>query len=647
MWSLPIAILGPELDRIPGDLGDARFGNYMLEHFHRYSTGAETSFWNAPYLYPRMDRSVQTDRLAGSAPFYDLFRRFGWRPESAFQLWMVMMFVLNFWAAWWALRGFGAATVPSACGAFLYAFGIHQIDVLGHPEIYARFAIPLALLGWWRVLQGGGLRWWILAIGATVLQFWCSMALGYFLVFGLVALIAAHMLVFRSLPWRARLQNKRTWAGALVTLGVGVLLLLPLHTVRVGTDEAPVELAMHRVPELRSHFITHPAALSWQNLRWSGGDELTEWWYHQHFMGAVAWAGVLLALALLVRYRVAPDHRPLFALLLAWSFTLLLCLRIGEVCTFVPVWRVLGSPYLSGVEQVVLVQAFFFALLFALAMTSLSRWRAGLLFASIALPLITVLDQQVRVAEIKRYDKHDAIKALRVIDHWIQVGRQPTAKAMAWCPVQPPLRVEEVYAHVQHAHLSAMLAAQQRGWPVVNAYVKFAPAAYVPYQYALSSYALAGWLDAAVSDKGPVQVVDNVGVPYDRADKQLLTTTSDGVVNITGVEGVLRTSRGPGGLEGCFTLIHLRDGRSVWLASNGRFVAADLSEGDGTLRADADIPGDFCSFVMVPVGDGSFCLLADNGRFVKANTDGVLQATADSLEQALALRVAALPSGVQ
>ncbi len=598
MWSLPIAILGPELDRIPGDLGDARFGNYMLEHFHRYSTGAEPSFWNAPYLYPRTNSSVQTDRLAGSAPFYDLFRRFGWRPESAFQLWMVMMFVLNFWAAWWALRGFGAASVPSACGAFLYAFGIHQIDVLGHPEIYARFAIPLALLGWWRVLQGGGLRWWILAIGATVLQFWCSMALGYFLVFGLVALIAAHMLVFRSLPWRARLQNKRAWAGALVTLGVGVLLLLPLHTVRVGTDEAPVELAMHRVPELRSHFITHPAALSWQNLRWSGGDELTEWWYHQHFMGAVAWAGVLLALALLVRYRVAPDHRLLFALLLAWSFTLLLCLRIGEVCTFLPVWRVLGSPYLSGVEQVVLVQAFFFALLLALAMTTLSRWRAGLLFASFALPLITVLDQQVRVAEIKRYDKVDVIKRVGEIDHWIQEGRQADAQAMAWCPVLPPMKEGDLYGYVQHLHLSAMMAGQRRSWPVVNAYVKFVPDAYVPFLYAPSDSTLADWLAQEPPPIGEVQVINNIGIPYLRTEKHLLKTTNNDVVSCSVADGMLRTIQGAGELSGCFTFIHLIDGRLALLASNGRFVAADIAEGDLRLRGDAPIAGDHCVFTM-------------------------------------------------
>ena len=50
LFVFPIQIFEIDFSKIPGDLGDARFNNYILEHGHRYLTGEVSSFWDAPFI---------------------------------------------------------------------------------------------------------------------------------------------------------------------------------------------------------------------------------------------------------------------------------------------------------------------------------------------------------------------------------------------------------------------------------------------------------------------------------------------------------------------------------------------------------------------------------------------------------------------
>ena len=52
MWLVVLRPLGPHMALVPGDLGDARFNNYILEHFFRWVTGATRDYWNAPFFFP-------------------------------------------------------------------------------------------------------------------------------------------------------------------------------------------------------------------------------------------------------------------------------------------------------------------------------------------------------------------------------------------------------------------------------------------------------------------------------------------------------------------------------------------------------------------------------------------------------------------
>jgi hypothetical protein len=92
------------VDQIPGDLGDARFNMYVLEHGHRWLMRLDSSFWSAPFFYPAPNVITYSDNHLGSLLFYSMFRILGASRETAFQLWAVTLFALNYFVTWFVLK---------------------------------------------------------------------------------------------------------------------------------------------------------------------------------------------------------------------------------------------------------------------------------------------------------------------------------------------------------------------------------------------------------------------------------------------------------------------------------------------------------------------------------------------------------------
>ncbi|HOP45016.1 MAG TPA: hypothetical protein PLA11_15955, partial [Flavobacteriales bacterium] len=313
----------------------------------------------------------------------------------------------------------------AACAAFIYAFGIHQIGHLSHVQVFPRFMLPIALMAWWRVLEGGRARWWYLTALATAYQFWCGIYLGFILTYGLLVLTVAHLVVHRGGPWLRHLWEKGHLAHAVGALVLGALFLLPVMRPYIAIAERTgmrdfAEVA-DSVPRLVSLFSTDPAAENWRDLASQSQDTIPAWWQQTHFMGGVAWIGVLVALVLLALHRTATDRRrDLLVLLLAWALSILLCLHIGNVYTYRAVYALPGFSALRSIDRFVLVQSFFFMLLLAQGLGRIQRppWLAWTIV--LLLPVGTVLDMRVAVDWTTRYDKHASRHAVDQVDRHIQ-----------------------------------------------------------------------------------------------------------------------------------------------------------------------------------------------------------------------------------
>ncbi len=111
---------------VPGGLGDARLVHFSLEHAHRFLLRHEShlDLWDPPLFFPARNVAAHTDVLLSLTPFYSPWRLLGAAPDTAFQLWLIVVWALNFGAFQLFLtRVLRLDPVAAAAGAYLFAFG--------------------------------------------------------------------------------------------------------------------------------------------------------------------------------------------------------------------------------------------------------------------------------------------------------------------------------------------------------------------------------------------------------------------------------------------------------------------------------------------------------------------------------------------
>lgn len=189
---------------VPGDLGDTRFNGLILEHVWRWARGIDASLWSPGFFYPFTGALTFSDSHFGTVGVYMLLRAAGLTPEGAYTGWFTLAYAANYLCCYYALRRFGLTGNASAVGAFLFAFAMPVLTQIGHAQLGYRFAVPLALLAWRRLMLDGRaaqLAW--LAVWITV-QFYCSIYIGYFLLLMLGGYVVAAGLIPMSGPEQRR-----------------------------------------------------------------------------------------------------------------------------------------------------------------------------------------------------------------------------------------------------------------------------------------------------------------------------------------------------------------------------------------------------------------------------------------------------------
>src|SRR5439155_20638717 len=109
------------------------------------------NLWDQPFFFPTTNAGAYSDILLGSAPVYWLFRMVRFEPDTAFQLWMVAVLLLDFVSMLLFLRNcVGLGLLSSALGAFLFAFGSPRLAQLGHQQLLPQFFTMFGLYGLFR-----------------------------------------------------------------------------------------------------------------------------------------------------------------------------------------------------------------------------------------------------------------------------------------------------------------------------------------------------------------------------------------------------------------------------------------------------------------------------------------------------------------
>ena len=638
-WTFPLAMLGDERKLLPGDLGDSRFNNYILEHFHQYATGKVDSYWDAPFMYPYKNVTALSDNLLGTAPLYSLFRHFGFNRESAYQLWILALFSLNYICCFIALVLWSKRAALSACGAYVFAFGIHMIGQMEHAQVFPKFMVPLAFWFCWQWLNSGRAKHLLWTALAVVYQFYCGVYLGFMLCYGLLFLAIAYGLVdFRRLVrYRPSMHSGRQARWQPFAKGAGVLvlaaiLLWPLMQPYLEVSDAigmrTFAEVQSTIPRPQSYFFTHPGALSWRSLSAHSQFGFPEWWSHFHFMGALPWIAILLVPIVLWKSGTDPVVKKSVAVLgVAFVLSTFFCLRlptgqagIGDFTLYEFVFKLPGFSAMRAIDRIINVQAMYFAAIMVMigAAITTKAWVQAVI--GVCLPIAIVIENKVDVNELKRYDKYAAQELVDRVVLDMQLQHDSTATAYAYTPVCGVLPFAEDHNRTIHMHLTAMLAAQRIGVAVVNAYSGNYPGNHMTFWDRQDQRSLDDWCAFNGTSSTGIRIVNNIHRPILRSDTIALLAPNGKYVCVDPSRGDRAfADRASVGNWETYVRVRLSPTECAFVAHTDRFLSAELHR-DSALVATTDRLGDMGVFTLEEQPGGSVAIRADNGLYVALDT---------------------------
>ena len=256
----------------PGDLADGRFNAVILEHLFGWVSGRWTDLWSPGFFYPNQDALAFSDNHFGSALPYLLLRWLEFTREEAFSGWYVIGCSLNFVVSYIVLRKLHFSIFAASAGAFVFSYFLPSLAQDGHSQLVYRFAIPLAFYALWnfiykqKITALGVLAFWI------CVQFYCSIYLGLFLIFLLLASFIASLPLLKNnflgglaQSWfKSNKLSRISWLSLMIVSISGLFLLLQkYHQVaqQYGFSRSVLEIKQ-MLPRLESYLIADRSPLS-------------------------------------------------------------------------------------------------------------------------------------------------------------------------------------------------------------------------------------------------------------------------------------------------------------------------------------------------------------------------------------------------
>lgn len=501
LFLVQFRVMGWDFSRIPGDLGDARFNMYLLEHAYQFTSGQWTEYWNAGFFFPALETIAYSDNLLGASPIYSFARMIGWSREGAFQFWILVVTILNFIAAYLLFFRMSRTAVGSALGAFVYAFSLVLFSQMYHVQTMPRFAIPLMLLFFYNFHKKGKGLSLVAGVWMLVWQFWCGIYLGFFTLFVGVSYILC------SLPFYCKnyLQLLQRWKSLLfvgVNLIMSVLAMLKLMAPYMRRAEFSIpytqERIMATVPQLGSYFYSTDDAFLWGVLSGVGDD--WEWAYTQTlFIGGIALLSICTCFFLLLKsdFRRLVLRGEVFPFVITAFLSLIFFMKWGDFSLYTLLIDLPGFGALRSLDRMINVQLLFAGMalvgvLYYWRKYTRKWWVFGILLFAIGLDNYQVNVEAVTFAKQEAQERVMKVsKQLENLDKNAVVAYQPDSLT------EPAIFYQ----------LDAMLATQEHGLKSVNGYSATSPYGFDLFWRELNDAGRRKWMEMSGADTTHVVVI--------------------------------------------------------------------------------------------------------------------------------------------
>ncbi|MCC6816875.1 MAG: hypothetical protein IT267_10725 [Saprospiraceae bacterium] len=495
-----------DLSHIPGDLGDARLNNYFLEHSYQYFTGQIKNYWNAPMMYPDKNTLTYSDNHLGTVALYIIFRILNFDRETSFQLWIIVIFILNYFSTAFCFIKLKFNPILSAIGAYLFVFSFILVSRIFHAQLMSVFYIPWIFYFAILFFRTDQLRYLIFSIFFLELQFYCGFYMGLLSLVPLLficLILGIRQLKLKYHVWLNQMLDLKILLSVFLIIAFILPLFIPYYLRAKETGYRSYQEVIPLLLSFRNFIMPPYDTLIWKKLEFFNvGVELN--WEKELWVGAFLFILFFYYLFLRLNGRIKG-----FGLLSTFFFAILLSVLLfinwGNGFSFFELFR--NVPGFSALKPVgrILIPLSFLSIWLSLVLVRhfFIKYRFKYYYYWLLLPVV-ILDHSLRDSFFIRasFSKVESQKEINELTYKVDSARARSKyiyHAMAY--------LTNVKSSASSIQIMAALAGQQRNLPTVNGYSSSCRLQFGQFWNNPDSTSLAKWLEFNMVDPKTVLII--------------------------------------------------------------------------------------------------------------------------------------------
>lgn len=499
LWYFCLRILGEHFDFVPGDLGDSRFINFLLEHCYLCLSGNETYFWDGKFMFPFQNTIALSESMIGTAPIYAFFRWLNLSPESAYQYWWISICSLNYWISYFIFKKWLQRSDVAVILAWIFAFSIFNVGQLNYMQMAVRFMVPVVLYAAYAMLFTPSLKYLLLYCFGLVIQFYCVTYTGFYLMYFsilFIFILCLYLNKWQSLAYYFKRKNILFSCLIFFTAFTALIFyFLPYHHMSKIVGLRLYKEVLVNLPLWSSYFFAPKASILWGSLFDLARPNVNEWWLHSFFIGFIPLLVIVASTFYFLYSRVTNKKSSNYfkALLLTSLIICFIHLRTENGLSFYGlIFKLPGINSMRVLTRFMHVELFFILLLLGYFLSSISKKYlvlvSLLVFAdNMFSPDLIARERKVELQSRKEQVKNELFK--HDYNHKEAVALVDTSQ-LAFL-----------------THLDMMLVAQELKIKTLNGYSSYCPDAYGEFFVHNSEVGLMNWLAASHIEKERILIL--------------------------------------------------------------------------------------------------------------------------------------------
>lgn len=498
-WYFCVRILGYHFEFIPGDLGDSRFINYLLEHGHRWISGDVHDFWDAGFMYPFKNTMALSDSMIGTLPFYSAWRFFGFSPESSYQLWWICICALNYWCSYLVFKKWFNRSGVAVVLAWIFAFTIFNLGQLNYMQMIIRFMVPVVFYAAYRMVNTPSIKYLSIYCLGLVFQFFCVLYTGFYLFYFSALFILIYYLY--SKKWKELLYYFRkaqlAYTSLVLVFSVSALawLLLPYLEMSETVGLRLYNEVVINVPLWKSYLFPHEASDTWRFLFNTAKPGVTEWWLHYLFTGIIPFMIMVAAPFYLFYNSYKKIKTPLLIKTIIVTSVIIVLLHLrteGGLSLYAFIFKLPGINSMRVLSRFMHVEIFVLLLLLGYVLVRIKN-------SYILLVVLLVFADNLFSPEfVPREEKAEIVKRKEILLSELAKQDVRNVEAVALIDSTQPAYL---------THLDMMIAAQSLGIKTVNGYSSYCPDEFGEFFLENTEAGLLRWMESQKIKREEILVI--------------------------------------------------------------------------------------------------------------------------------------------